>query len=152
MKEALLFLLGSFAVTALVGALSHTSLSSSVRTSLASITLALVILPLMSTEIDLGELKIPENSFESGDFDGYIEVSEGAFCDGIALALREEFALSYDEVRVECTDFDFSKMRASEIRIALFGEGAFADFRQIKSYVEDNFTDGGRCYIDGIFE
>lgn len=152
MRETLLFLLGSFAVTALAGALSHSALSSSVRMALATVTLALIVLPLMSSTMDFGAIQIPEGSVGKGDFDGYIEVSESAFCEGITLAVAQEFSLSPKEVRVECVDFDFSKMRASKIKISLSGDGVFADFLLIKRYVEDNFTIGGRCYIDEFFE
>ena len=143
-----MLLLGTFAVTALVGSLSHPALSSSVRTALATAALAIVVVPLFSSLTDFSEVKIPDSSPEVGDIDGYIEVSEGAFCEGIAMAVAEEFSLSFDEVRVECVDFDFTKMRADKIKISLSGEGVFADFRSIGIYVEDNFTDGGRCYID----
>ena len=152
MREILMFLLGTFAVTALAGALSHSSLSSSVRTSLATVTLAVIALPILSALPNFEELQIPESSVTEGDFDGYVEVGASAFCEGIALAIREEFLLSDGEVKVECIGFDFAKMRAEEIKISLCGDGVFADFRLVKRYVEDNFTDGGRCYIDELFE
>ncbi len=147
-----MLLLGSFAVTALAGALSHSALSSSVRMALATITLAVIVLPLMSSTMDFGDIQIPDSSVSEGDFDGYIEVSEGAFCEGIALAVAEEFSLSIGEVRAECVDFDFTKMRAGQIKLSFSGQGIFADFRLIERYVEDNFTDGGRCYIDELLE
>ncbi len=152
MKENLLFLLGILAVAALVGALSHSSLSPTVRTALSTVIIAVIIAPFVSMISNIGQVEIPEISVGEGNYDGYIEVGEGAFCEGIALAVAKEFSLSLGEVRVECVDFDFSQMRAKKINISLSGEGLFADYRLICRYVEDNFTSGGRCYIDELRE
>ena len=73
MKENLLFLLGILAVAALVGALSHSSLSPTVRTALSTVIVAVIIAPFVSMISNIGQVEIPEISVGEGNYDGYID-------------------------------------------------------------------------------
>ena len=80
-----------------------------------------------------------------GDDALYAEVAEDAFADGIASEISARFGIPRDAISVRLVDFDFSAMRASRIKITLFGRGIVADVRAIKEYLENKNI--GECDV-----
>ncbi len=150
MREILMLVLALSVIGSVAGLVCHSSLSPITKATLATVALSVMLSPMLSllseTQDGLPNIKptMPPQT------DGYIEVGEGAFCEGIALAVEERFSLSRGEVSVICHDFDFVNMRAGDIRLSLFGAALLIDYREMCSYVEENFTNGGRCYIDEL--
>ena len=75
----------------------------------------------------------------------YAEVAEEAFADGISSELSARFGIPRDAISVRLVGFDFSAMRASLVKITLFGKGITADVRAIKEYLENENI--GECDV-----
>ena len=150
MREYLMLALSLAVISSLVGLACHSSLSPTARVAVAIVTLAAMLSPFLEALNSFGE-GLPELAPSvpppSG---GYIEVSQEAFSDGIAQAIEERFSIKSGEVEVECIGFSFSTMRAQTVRLSLKGSALLVDYRELSSYVAQSFTDGGRCYIDGL--
>ena len=97
----------------------------------------------------------------SGDIDGfldgidveeikpdgeYLEVAEAVFKDGIYKLLDSEFSVDREEAEVFVYGFDFQNMKASKIKILLFGSGAAADFRRMEKYITESGL--GECEVN----
>ena len=67
----------------------------------------------------------------------YLQVSEGAFCQGILQLVSEKFNIPQEDIKVAVFGFDFEKMRAEKIKITLRKEAFFADWRGVQTYISE---------------
>ena len=112
------------------------------------VTLYVIISPLIGyisefdTEEWLSSIKNEEFDTE-GEFHSAIE---DAFKRGITLAVAEEFSIQSEEIRVEVSGFDPTKMTADRIRIVLSGRAAMSDYKAVKKYVDG--LNLGECDVE----
>ena len=87
-------------------------------------------------------------NFEGGE--EYVKVAEEAFKEGISKLIFTKYGVNEDDTEVYVFGFDFEKMRAERICVALRGVGAFSDLRGIESYI--NGLGLGDCEVTVSFE
>lgn len=109
------------------------------RLAIGIITLYVTVAPLVTaiSDIDLDELFTPPDNITGNYDDGYKEVAEDAFADGIARAVADRFLVNISDVGVTLYGFDFDTMRAERINIVLSGGAIFTDYKAVESYVND---------------
>ena len=145
MKEAALFVLCMCILTAALSFLSYKAGDKAQRFGLGIILLAALASAAYGAISDFSPELTVEQAGASGGFE---ELTEEAFCQGISLGIAEEFGLESAQIKVAVRDFDYSALKAREIRITLFGKAALADLRGIRGFVvENNFCDG-EVFID----
>ncbi len=119
------------------------------RIALAVITLYVIISPAVSA---LGQLDFegifPSLDGEQGEIsqDGYYEVAEKSFAQGIERAVEEKFYLKRGTVRAAVEGFSFEEMRAEKIKLTLLEGALWADYQAVENYV--NSLEIGKCEVD----
>ena len=148
MSAYFICIFGICATVGILGLLSYNEKNSAERAALGIILLYVVLSPIAN---EFGKLDL--DSFDIGsltegiDSDlGYSEVTEGAICDGICLAIASEFSLSDEDIIVRIFNFDFEKMRGDTVRVILLGRAALADNKAIKKFVDEMGV--GECEIE----
>ncbi len=151
------YLLSVVVMSAFVGVIDYFSYPSgtqkTVKASAALILIYTVIVPVLSIASSLGEIRDDfMDIFEvEVDTEGeYLKVSEEAFCEGVRELVASEFSIPKSDVRVSAFGFDFSQMRAKTIKITLFKEAFFADWRGIQQYIKGLGI--GDCEVNVSFE
>jgi len=84
---------------------------------------------------------------DSGAFSEYTEVY---FCEGVRLAVADEFSLAAEDIEVIAVGFSAENMRAEIIKITLFRTAVSADYRAVREYIEKN--DLGKCEVEISFD
>lgn len=144
------YTLAVFAVLVLCGLLSLLCYGSGTaeKTAVGIIAAFVIISPLVTSfkniDIDKALDSLTGGSYEA-DAD-CSQVAEEAFAEGIAQAVADKFYLNKENIRVKIIDFDMKKMSAEQIKIALRGGAAFADYRGIEAYV--NSLEMGECTVE----
>ena len=78
---------------------------------------------------------------------GFAEVTETAFSEGVRRAVSEKYGLDRESVGVVIRGFSPEDMRSSSITVVL-GEGSeLIDYRAVRDFVAENFTRGGDCEV-----
>ena len=144
------YMLSVFMISAVVGVLSviaYRGKGDPSRVALGIILVYVVISPIsdLSGGFDLSSIIDGSVNVPSGETAG---VAEEAFADGIVKAVASEFSLSEEDIRVVLYGFDFSKMSAERIRIVLSGKAAFADYKQIEKYINEQEMGECECEIE----
>lgn len=142
MKEYALMLFGLCLVLSTLSLLSFKE--GSVKLALGIIGIYVILSPLARIDFDFDyslEITLPESA--EG---GYGEVARDAFERGICRSVAEKFSLEAELVSAEAVGFDFSLMRAEEIKITLTGRAVFADRRAIEEYI--NKMEIGACTVE----
>ena len=144
------YLISVFVICFLTGVLGRVSFSGGEfeKTALLIITLFVIASPLTGLigNFSLDSVLPPEGEYDGMLDEGYVEIAEQAFSDGIKRAIEEKFLLESDGVRVRVFGFDFNNMRAESIKVILSGKAATADYRRIKAYVDS--LDVGECEVN----
>lgn len=74
---------------------------------------------------------------------------EEAFCDGISLALTNEFSLSSEDVSVTAEGFDSEQMKAQTVFVTVYGRAALGDIRAMESFISGLGL--GECVLEVDF-
>ena len=142
-------------MSAILGLISYISYPSSsektVKFAASVLLLYTALTPLLSfaDKVTSGRLDGIFDSLDSEtvETDGeYAKVAEEAFKNGIYKLLFTKYSVNEEEAEVFIFNFDFKNMRAEKIKIVLFGNGAFADFRGIESYITESGL--GECEVN----
>lgn len=147
LKEYLKDILILCAIVALMLGVSHFRLRGAIRISAGIILICAILLPLVDIIKDF------EQEFDSDiyfkDFDAELSDNaiEGAFEDGVARYLADEYRVDTALISVNADGFDMGKMRAERIYVTLRGEAVRLDFKRIENEVAKEFTDGGECEV-----
>ena len=122
-----------------------------------AVKIACGILMLYSVVTPLFALVEEFSSFDPDDFFGqigeyspsddeeYMKATKEAFKEGIVRLISSEYKISKSDITVTVFDFDFEKMSAGKIKVILRGEGATADYRAIRNYI--NSLEIGECEV-----
>ena len=144
--ELVLTLLYLSLAVGLALALSHEALRSSVRGALSVLLVLALVGPLVSAVGELSESGIGLPDF-STDTDGFAEVTETAFSEGVRRAVSEKYGLDRESVGIVIRGFSPEDMLSSSITVVL-GEGSeLIDYRAVRDFVAENFTRGGDCEV-----
>ena len=121
------------------------------RTAMGIILLAALAVPFINTVRDATGI-LTENlpTYEGEEDNMSATVAKEAYLRGIRLAVADEFSLSEEDIRVECSGFSFEKMRAERVHITLFGRAVLADIKAIGEYAEKSGF--GECEVSISFE
>lgn len=87
---------------------------------------------------------------EYKDSSAFSEFTEEYFCEGVRLAVADEFSLDAHDVEVITVGFSVEDMRAEVIKIKLLRAAAGADYRAVREYIEKN--DLGKCEVEISFD
>ena len=132
-------------ISALLYHASHSALRDSVRSAMGVVLLLFMVSPLGALFSGAFNIKIPQYDFSQNG--AYKEVTEEAYCMGIAAALSEEFSLPRECFSVYSEGFDFDKMYSDNIHVTLTGRAAFIDYRAVRSFVLGAVDTGG-CEVE----
>lgn len=150
MKE---YLVTAFVLTLIAGvctALSHDGYKKASATAVGVIVISTLIVPLTSLgegvkDFIQGTDNIPEGSVGNG----YFEVAEEAFCQGIAEAVSKKFGVKSEHISVRSEGFLAEEMRAERITVLLTGSAVISDITSIRKFIEESFvSDGGVCRVE----
>ena len=119
-------------ISAILYHVSHTALRESARLAMGVLLLSFAVAPIGALLPPAFDLEIPKVNFEGG---AYIEVTEEAFCRGIAEALSDEYSVGSDCFIVVCQGFELEKMTAECVSVTLTGRAALLDYRAVREFV-----------------
>lgn len=149
-------IIAAVALGALVGLSSLVSYSSAnervIRSAISLIVLFTVASPVVSAAGRLVDL-YESGAFEVGDVeisDGvYDEVSERAFCEGVAKYVWQVSGIDREQVRVLVYGYDAQKVSCENIKIILGEGGALVDHRRLRERVLSEIMNGkGECTVE----
>ena len=147
------YMLGVSCVCLLVSFASFASVAQNgrgaIKFALGVILLAALIAPLEGLVSGIGSGLSQIGSGDYKDEGNFSEYTESAFCEGIRLAVAEEFSLEEGDVSVLAIGFSVESMRAELIKIMLYGKAASSDYRAIREFVEENGL--GKCEVEIAF-
>lgn len=141
-----IFMLVALGLLSAVGsALAHAELRAPTRAALGILVLAAVAAPIGSLADDMmsppvADAELPAAAYESTLAD--------AFAGGVAAAAAERLGLAEELVGAECDGFVPKECRAGIIRLRIAAELPSNVAEQLREYICESFTNGGRCEIE----
>ncbi len=147
MKEYVLSCVAVGLVAAVGTGIAHTGVKKAVRASIGILVLCVFLTPLSSCISDFLSTLPLGSAPDTGDTEGFKEITEEAFSLGVERALALQFSLSENSIDVTLVGFDPYAMRAERAHVTL--TDVREDYREIREYVCENFlTQGGICEVD----
>jgi hypothetical protein len=149
-------IIAAVALGALVGISSLVSYSSAnervIRSAISLIVLFTVASPVVSAAGRLVDL-YESGAFEVGDVEitggAYDEVSERAFCEGVAKYVWQVSGIDREQVRVLVYGYDAQEVKCENIKIILGEGGALVDHRRLRERVLSEIMNGkGECTVE----
>ncbi len=119
----------------------------STRFAFGTLIIYVALLPIVKfVSFGGGELSF-DLEFDVGDYsEDYKSVAEEAFCEGVGRLISEKYGLKREAVFVLAEGFDFESMSAEKIRVILSDTAAFADYKGIEKYINEQGL--GRCNVE----
>ena len=135
------YLISVLVISAVAGMCSRLTYGSGklCRLSFAVVTLYVIVSPIASLVERLDAEKLFSDIVISDELSEgeYAEVAREAVESGVADAVSNKFSIDRECVRVALIDFDFSSMRAGEIRVFLSLSAAHTELPAVEQYVEE---------------
>ncbi|MBR7116730.1 MAG: hypothetical protein IKC87_03380 [Clostridia bacterium] len=144
----MLLALGLSASLGLICALSHPSFSKETEMAVGVLCLFAMASPVLSLVGNPSVIpELPDGSYAE-HFGGITEIGEGAWLEGVASYLSDEYSVSAEDITVYAENFDFYTMRADYIRVSLSGAGVFANLHAMRDDILRSFVaEGGGCEV-----
>lgn len=147
MKEYLLAVVAAAVITSLSLALSHSATRGAVSVALGVLLLSFILTPLADFALNLDLPSVIKPDFSYSADDSFDRACAEAFERGISEHLSEKYGHT-GGIQVDVTGFSVTDMRADRICVTVGRDGVLADYREIREYIEENFTRGGTCEIE----
>lgn len=130
-------------------ALAHAEMRAPTRAALGILVLAAVAAPIGSLA---GSIADGLESLPTVDAEQPAAVYENAladaFSDGVAAAAAQRLGLADGVVTAECEGFVPKECRAMLVRLRIEAELTSDTVEQLRKYISEDFTNGGRCEVE----
>ena len=119
----------------------------SIRFAFSTLIIYVALLPIVKFVCSGGGETSFDFEFDVGEYsEDYKSAAEDAFCEGISRLISEKYGLERESVFVLTEGFDFESMSAEKIRVILSDSAAFADYKGIEKYINEQGL--GRCSVE----
>lgn len=145
LSEYIVSVIKIVAFGAVLLSISHTKMKKSTSLVMGIVIVSAIMLPLVDIMGDKGMDFPTFDDYENPEIrDESIEV---AFERGLREYISSTLDVEPSSVDVFVDEFEFSTMRAGRIYVTLSGKAIYADYRELESRIEKEFTNNGECEV-----